>query len=123
MPPLPCHGRCPVTTQLYDKRRRPEFASVQIVRFPHITSNLSVRCKYNIIIGQFHRFRRILLEKSNFVDEIALLLQALMDRGYKQATLRRKLKRQLEAWPGVYDSHPPALLQGVDRRLAELLNG
>ncbi|PSC74661.1 hypothetical protein C2E20_2120 [Micractinium conductrix] len=48
-------GCCPVTTQLYDKRRRPEFASVQIVRFPHIASNLSVRCKYNISIGQFHR--------------------------------------------------------------------
>ena len=56
----------------------------------------------------------------SLANELALLLQTLVDLGYKRAPLRRQLKR---AWPGIYDSRPLALLQAVDRQLAELLDG
>lgn len=36
--PANSDSRCPLTTHLYDKRRRPEFATVDIIRFPHISS-------------------------------------------------------------------------------------
>ena len=73
-----------------------------------------MRCKYNIVIGQFHRFRRIILDKNNFTEECARLLLAMVERGYSHRTLRKKLKRQLFAWPGIYDASPGALLQAID---------
>lgn len=91
------------------------------MRFPHISSNLSVRCKYNIIIGQFHRFRRIILDKPNFIEECARLLQAMMERGYKYDTMRRKLRRQLRAFPGIYDSTPDSLMTAIATQLQDFM--
>lgn len=101
------------------KRRHPDFAAVRLVRFPHITSNLSVRCKYNIVIGQFHRFRRIILDKANFIQECALLLLAMQDRGYRMGTLKRRLWRQLRLWPGIYDATPGQLIAQISTAIDE----
>ena len=50
-------------------------------------------------------------------------LQAMEERGYNHQTLRRKLKRQLLAWPGIYDSSPASLLHAIDTTLQRLLAG
>lgn len=61
------------------------------------------------------------MDKTNFIEECAQLLQAMIARGYKRQTLHRKLKRQITAFPGIYDSSPSALLSAIDARLTELL--
>ena len=42
----------------------------------------------------------------------------MQERGYKLATMRRKLGRQLRLWPGIYDASPSQLAAAVDAELS-----
>ena len=45
---------------------------------------------------------------------LAWMLAPSEQREYRMATLRRKLKRQLLSWPGIYDMGPIPLLRAID---------
>ena len=113
------HGvHAPLTTHLYDKRRRPDFRSFKLIRFPHISSFLNQAGKYNIVISQFHRFRRIILDADAFTTELAALLSALIGRGYNKELLKKKLKAQFHYHPGLYGFSSPYLMSQVFWKLA-----
>lgn len=96
---------CPVgalTTSLFDKRRTVPYAGIPIVRFPHISSKLSARCTYGILTSQFIRYSRIILDRDNFVRELAVLLRALTDRGYSFPRLWSMTRRLLGTHLGLF---------------------
>jgi hypothetical protein len=81
-----------VDTLLYDKRRQSCYADIPIVQYTHATSNLSRGCVYNILVGQLHRFSRLISVVENYVFEVSLLLEKLLGLGYCFRPLLRKLK-------------------------------
>ncbi len=50
-----------LTTVLYDKRRHEPLSSLFIIKYPHMSSNISDTAKFNIITSQYHRFLSIIL--------------------------------------------------------------
>jgi hypothetical protein len=79
-----------VTTKLFDKRRA--YTAFNIVRFPSVWSNLNLGSELNIITGQFHRLRRIILDEDNFIEEMGHTIHDLCQKGYKRNTLHPKLR-------------------------------
>ena len=75
-------GRRRITTQLYDKRKHPPLSEVFIIKYPHMSSKISSTAKYGIVTSQFHRLRRIILQRRNFVDNMADILHTLTVKGY-----------------------------------------
>ena len=75
-------GRRRITTQLYDKRKHPPLSGVFIIKYPHMSSKISETAKYSIVTSQFHRLRRIVLQRRNFVDNMADILHTLVHKGY-----------------------------------------
>ncbi len=100
-----------LTTLLYDKRREPAYDHFTIVKFPFASSKLSYRCKYNILDSQFHRYRRIILDKKNFIIEMASLIKFLVQhRGYSLHFLTQRLHILLHDWKGMYAATDPEVL-------------
>lgn len=91
-----------LTTRLFDKRTSKAYSRVKIVRFPHITSMLSRRASYGILTSQFIRFSRIILRRRDFILQMALLISALIAKGYSAARLCRMTRRLIARFPEVY---------------------
>ncbi len=71
-----------LTTVLYDKRRHEPLSSLFIIKYPHMSSNISETAKFNIITSQYHRFLSIILSKDNFVTSMADVIMTLSSKGY-----------------------------------------
>ena len=71
-----------LTTVLYDKRRHEPLSSLFIIKYPHMSSNISETAKFNIITSQYHRFLSIILSKDNFVASMADVIMTLSSKGY-----------------------------------------
>jgi len=102
-----------LSTILYDKRRGAAFSRVHIIRFPHATSALSLRCKLGCINGQFHRMRRIILCGDNFAEEIGLVLLTMCTRGYDAEDCWTRVQRLVARTPGMYGRSRDQLLHTV----------
>ena len=64
-----------IVTTLYDKRRGSDYANVPKIYYTHGTTFLAnFQIGVNTISGQFHRFRRIITDRDNFVLECAIML-------------------------------------------------
>jgi hypothetical protein len=107
----PLDGFAQLCTDLFDKRRAPEYNNARIIRFPHITSLLSKICKYNIIVSRFHHLRRIISNRSNFVIELARVMLELIQKGYLTSTLNARLCRCLKYYPGLYPNTSSTVLR------------
>ncbi len=113
-----------LSTMLYDKRREPKFAVVQYIKFPHVTSALSKHCKYNIFTSQFHRFRRIILNRDNFIQETSLLVQHMvLNQGYSSRLIHKKLRRLLHVWKGLFSGTSPRYLYDTIILRSQQMNG
>jgi hypothetical protein len=90
---LPASSSSPLlTTKLFDRRTTPTFAALPIVRYVHITSMIAYVSKYNTVVSQFHRFRRLILDKDNFCASMADVLARLHARGYASGRMLSKLR-------------------------------
>ena len=47
-----------------------------------MSSKISNTAKYGIVTSQFHRLRGIILQRSNFVDNMVDILHTLTNKGY-----------------------------------------
>lgn len=109
------------STILYDKRREACYHKVPIAQYLHVSSALSARTGPNVLLGQLHRFFRIIMDRTNFVDESARALHGLLRRGFHHSSLFKVLKRFLHArlyWYGDA-SHSP-VLQEIACRVSTL---
>ena len=64
------------------KSKHPPLSEVFIIKYPHMSSKISNTAKYGVVTSQFHRLRRIILQRSNFVDNMADTLRTLMNKAY-----------------------------------------
>jgi hypothetical protein len=85
-----------------------------MVRFPHISSSLFARCKYNCLTGESQRLRRIVLQPDNFCMELARVQVELEMRGYSPRWLRKQLQQLCFTHPDLYNRSPNFLLAQID---------
>ena len=96
-------------TTLYDKCIHGPLAGLSIIKYPHITSNLSWQCKYNILTTEFHRLLHNITSQSDFCLHVARIMVRLVVRGYQLQLLIEHLIALLrchhfnwtQAWPSV----------------------
>ncbi len=89
-------------TKLYDKRRSACYRGIPIVQYTHVSSNISIHCGYNILLGQLHRFRELITMRCNYTLEVARLVLRMQSRGYRLSILWRKVKHHLRMYPDTF---------------------
>jgi hypothetical protein len=102
---------------IYDKRRLPQFAPLHLIKYPHIASALGDSAKYGVLTSQFHRFRRLCTEVSNFISEVALLVRTLAGKGYCLRRLLSRLQALLHAHRGQFGTGAGALYTDIRRQV------
>lgn len=95
------HSQHRLTTTLYDKREHPPLSALFIIKFPHISSSISDTAKYNIITSQFHRYRRIILWRKDFIYRLAKLMADLAGKGYNMDRMKQQIQRLGHKHPGL----------------------
>jgi hypothetical protein len=86
-------GIVKTTVVLYDKRMESFYSKIPIVRYTSASSTLSIHSGYNILLGQLHRFSELIMDRNDFVTQVAKLVLRMQARGYAYSILRRKLRR------------------------------
>jgi hypothetical protein len=117
-----------IETTLYDKCIHGPLAGLGIIKYPHITSNLSWQCKYNILTTEFYRLMRNITQRPNFCLHIARIIFHLVRRGYQLDLLLHRLQHLLQQhyyewqqpWPQVFRE---ILLQLVGMQMDRVLPG
>jgi hypothetical protein len=97
------------TLIFYNKFSEPEFSHLPVIRYTHNTSNLSRRCKDNILGGRFSALSQTLLSPSSFIESMATILVGLVHRGYPFQKLKRSLRALCSRQPGLYGLSSQAL--------------
>jgi hypothetical protein len=105
--------RTPLQSTFYSKFDEPQFAKVNIIKYTHMSSNIHLRFKYNILTGCFHRLRRNLTSRNSFIEAMARVLRDLATRGYRWHRLRKQLRRLCHRHPGIFGISPTALSRDV----------
>ena len=103
-----------VTTILYDKREHNPLASLFIVKYPHISSNISDSAKYGIITSQFHRYRRIIMLRDNFAFRMANLIHTMRCKGYDLDRMLKMASKLCSRFPEIYGSLPADLFRAIN---------
>jgi len=66
---------------IFDKRSQPEYTGIEMIRMPHVHSNISVTAKLGVINCQFYRFLRLCSHKKCFVFQMVSLIVFLKAGG------------------------------------------
>ena len=93
-------------TTLYDKVVAGPFKRLPVIKYPHITSALSWRVKYNVLTTEFHRLIRRVSDAADMANHIARITFALFMKGYQVHRLCFKLR-------GLYHRHAPGRWRAV----------
>lgn len=110
-----------VTTILYDKREHGRLASLFIVKYPHISSNISDSAKYGIITSQFHRYRRIIMLRDNFTFRMAALIDTMRHKGYNPTRMLTTARKLCSRFPEIYGAIPADLSSAIQYSLSYFL--
>ena len=84
-------------------------SSHAIVRFPHMSSNVSEDAKYNIVVGRFHSFRRAILNLDSFIHSVADVVLALAAKGYDISRMLQDIRRCCLHHPELFGIPPVTL--------------
>ncbi len=63
-----------LSCDIFDKRSQPEYAGIEMIRMPHVHSNISMTVKLGVINSQFYRFLRLCSCKKFFVFQMVSLI-------------------------------------------------
>ena len=83
-------------TKLYDKRRDFKF---NVVSFPNLRSNIPNNPTYGVFIGELHRLCKSSSLLEDFIYEVKLLVDKLVNQKFSRATLHSKLSKFLRDEP------------------------
>ena len=90
-------------TTMYDKRDELARQGLmgKVLKFPHITSVLSNRCKYGVLTGFVHRAFRVEMRVRLFVQTVVKRVLHMVEAGYRVAMLLCYVRRFMRAryWP------------------------
>jgi len=67
---------------IFDKRSQPEYAGIEMIRMPHVHSNISMTVKLGVINSEFYRLLRLCSCKKFFVFQMVSLIIFLQAKGY-----------------------------------------
>ena len=110
-----------LTTILYDKREHPPLSDLCIIKFPHISSNISATAKYGIITSQFHRYRRIIMWREDFIFRLARLVKELANKGYILDNMRQQILRLCRQYPSLYGTHSDKLTADINSKIDDVM--
>jgi hypothetical protein len=79
-------------TDFFDKRSQPEYAGIEMIRMPHVHSNISMTAKLGVINSQFYRFLRLCSCKKFFVFQMVSLIVFLKAKGYPFKVLLKRTR-------------------------------
>ncbi len=71
-----------LSCDIFDKCSQPEYAGIEMIRMPHVHSNISMTAKLGVINSQFYRFLRLCSCKRFFVFQMVSLIVFLKAKGY-----------------------------------------
>jgi hypothetical protein len=85
-------SRTPLRSRLFDKRTLPKLRNLPLTHYPHSTSFLPSKFKYNCILSQAHRLLRRCTSKRSFTYNLAVVIKQLIDKGLSPHRLFRKAR-------------------------------
>jgi len=100
------HGINRLTTVHSDKRFVPPMSGHAIVRYPHMSSDISEDVKYSIVVGRFHSFRRALMSLDSFVHSMADVVFNLAAKGYDVSRMLQNIRRCCLHHPELFGLRP-----------------
>ncbi len=77
---------------IFDKRSQPEYAGIEMIRMPHVHSNISMTAKLGVINSQFYRFLRLCSCKKFFVFQMVSLIVFRKAKGYPLQVLLKRTR-------------------------------
>jgi hypothetical protein len=81
-----------LSCDIFDKRSQPEYAGIEMIRMPHVHSNISMTAKLGVINSQFYRFLRLCSCKKFFVFQMVSLIVFLKAKGYPFKVLLKRTR-------------------------------
>jgi hypothetical protein len=81
-----------LSCDIFDKRSQPEYAGIEMIRMPHVHSNISMTSKLGVINSQFYRFLRLCSCKKFFVFQMVSLIVFLKAKGYPLKVLLKRTR-------------------------------
>jgi hypothetical protein len=81
-----------LSCNIFDKCSQPEYAGIQMIRMPHVHSNISMTLKLGVINGQFYRFLRLCNCKKFFVFQIVSVIVFLKVKDYLLKVLLKRTR-------------------------------
>jgi len=77
---------------IFDKRSQPEYAGIEMIRMPHVHSNISMTTKLGVINSQFYKFLRLCSCKKFFVFQMVSLIVFLKAKAYPFKVLLKRTR-------------------------------
>ncbi len=77
---------------IFAKRSQPEYASIEMIRMPHVHSNISMTAKLGVINCQFYRFLRLCSCKNFFFFNMVSLIVFLKAKSYPLKVLLKRTR-------------------------------
>ncbi len=84
-----------LSCDIFDKHFQPKYASIEMIRMPHVHSNISMIAKLGVVNSQFYKFLRLCSCKKFFVFEMVKLIIFFKAKDYP---LKDLLKRTRRLW-------------------------
>ncbi len=81
-----------LSCDIFDKRSQPEHAGIEMIRMPHVHSNISRTAKLGVINSQIYRFLRLFSCKKFFVFQMVSLIVFLKAKGYPLKVLLKRTR-------------------------------
>ncbi len=80
---------------IFDKHSQPKYASIEMIRMPHVHSNISMTAKLGVVHSQFYRFLRLCSCKKFFVFKMVNIIVFFKAKGYPLKVLLKRARRLL----------------------------
>jgi hypothetical protein len=81
-----------LSRDIFDKCSQPEYAGIEMIRMPHVHSNISMTVKLGVVNSQFYRFLRLCSCKKFFVFQMVSLIVFLKAKGYPLKVLLKRTR-------------------------------
>jgi hypothetical protein len=79
-----------LSCDIFNKRSQPEYACIEMIRMPHVHSNISIIAKLGVINSQFYIFLRLCSCNKFFVFQMVSLIVFLKAKGYPFKVLLKR---------------------------------
>ncbi len=77
---------------IFDKRSQPEYAGIEMIRMPHVHSNISMTVKLGVINSDFYRHLRLFVVVRSFLSSRWSALLLLQAKGYLLKVLLKRTR-------------------------------